>query len=246
MKKFQKITGEILILVFTFNMMVPISLAETEPEQKCADKKPNYETLQAEWDEEETKNRKAYDKAFETAQDAYHEYVGCIFSFAEETFKKVFEPKPEEKNWNLPEKACLTPQKLKTLIQSTQPDQMLEPTLTAHNEYKAYLTKLKDDFHENGILTSESGQRYPITDALIRRQQSDYEIKRQLDLEITNSLVALDLAFASLKEFRLSTVMHVHFQCTLFYLDKYRKSVSRLRSIIEVLPGQLRDASVTK
>ena len=72
------------------------------------------------------------------------------------------------------------------------------------------------------------------------------EIERSTQTEIDTSMVTIDLMFTSLKELRLAFVMHVHFQCTLKYLDKYRDTLGELRKLIVPLPGQLRDASVTK
>jgi len=81
---------------------------------------------------------------------------------------------------------------------------------------------------------------------LIAKAAAAGTIERQRKMEIDSSLLAIDLMFTSLKEMRLAFVMHVHFQCTLKYLEKYRKALEKLRKFIQPLPEKLRDASVVK
>jgi len=85
---------------------------------------------------------------------------------------------------------------------------------------------------------------------LTLQQQSDIKTRvitsatRKTDTEKQNALVAMNITFASLKELRLAFVMHVHFQCILNSLDKYRKKLEDVRIIVDSLPFELQDASM--
>jgi len=237
---------------------MPITLAETktEPELACGEKSPNYILLEIEWDDVKIKNKSAYDNAFEAAQEAHHNYVGCIFEFAEKEILKsgatkqggeeAYSHSNDLLDWMAPDQACLTPTELKKLIQNTDPSQMLKPILEAHAKYKSHLNSLGTSFASEIKTTNMNGRVLTGIKAVVEMDSAIGEAKRQRELEIISSLAAIDMAFASLKELRLSIVMHVHFQCTLKYLEKYRTALENLRSVIDILPGELRDASVTK
>ncbi|MBU0705725.1 hypothetical protein KJ657_02415 [Patescibacteria group bacterium] len=263
MKLINKIIGFLLVFILTLNIGLPISYAETEPEKACKDKKPKYDELMKVWSETETKNQFAYEDAFEKAQIAHHDYVGCIFQFA---INEILQSEGVEQSgtmaanttntggipvvsplidWMSPDQACLTPKELKNVIQKTEPGQLLDPILQTHADYRNYLQTLGDQFKGTGVITDEDGK--PVNQlAAIKIKSANLEtVKRQTKLEVDSSLMAIDLMFTSLKELRLSFVMHVHFQCTLKFLDKYRRALEDLRNVIEPLPGQLEDASVS-
>lgn len=258
MKYSKKIIGLLLILTLTIQMSVPLAYALTEPEQACAGKKPKYDELMTVWSEAETKDQNAYQSAFGEAQLAHHSYVGCMFDFAERVLLKsdgAIDSGTMDANllntggipvfstlidWMSPDEACLTPDELKRLIQRTEPTQMLAPILEAYADYRDHLEKLAGEFKNKGIISDDSDE------ALNARDITISNFKRQRELEIQSSLMVIDLMFSSLKELRFSLVMHVQFQCMLQYLEKYRKALEELRNVIEPLPDQLKDASVTK
>ncbi|MFH0837921.1 MAG: hypothetical protein V1880_01490 [Patescibacteria group bacterium] len=239
MKFTKKIAGLLLVFILTLNVSVPISHAETEPEGACKEKKPDYGKLMEIWSGEKIQNESAYKKAFEAAQITHHDYVGCMFDFAE---KEIIS---SDIDWMSPNQACLTPEELKKIIRKSAPDQLLGPILRAHADYRNHLQALGDQFNGKGVITDEDGK--PVNQlAAIKIKSANLEtVKRQTKLEVDSSLMAIDLMFTSLKELRLSLVMHVRFQCTLKFLDKYRRALEDLRNVIEPLPGQLEDASVS-
>jgi len=261
MNNLKKIIGQMLILIIALNLIAPTAFAETEPEIACGSTKSlktKYDTLKKEWDVlgANEKNRNAYDDAFKKARELHHGYIGCIFSFAENEIlqsggtvqggEEAYSHNNDLLDWMAPDQACLTPIELKKIIQKTEPTQMLAPILEAHTNYKNYLNAIGKDFEGNGRVTNENGQALTGLEALVELNNSIGEVQRQRELEIISSLAAIDMAFTSLKELRLSIVMHVHFQCTLKFLEKYRTALEKLRNIIDALPDQLRDASISK
>ena len=264
MKILKKITGLLLILTLSVSTGAPIAHAAITPEGSCKQMKPNYEELMKIWTDAEEKNQDAYKEAFEEAQLAHHDYVGCMFHVAEATVIKsdLAESGPGTLsanlantatlpligliNWNAPDEACLTGDELKKIIQTSEPTNMLGPVLQAHADYKNHLNALAKEFEGTGTNTDDAGNALVGIQALNAKAVNLTNTKRQRQLEIDSSLLAIDLMFTSLKELRLNFVMHVHFQCTLKFLEKYRKSLEDLRSVIEPLPAQLEDASITK
>ncbi|MDH5596956.1 MAG: hypothetical protein OEY44_02535 [Candidatus Peregrinibacteria bacterium] len=256
MKYCKKIIGSILILTLSITL-APASLAQTSrAEESCVSKKPDYIKLMEDWNGEKTKDNKAYKKHFDIAREAHHNYVSCMFSFAEQEILQTeaihqggtYEantPNQDTFDWMAPDQACLTPNELKWVIQGTDPSQMLQPMLNSHNAYKLHLNAIGDSYRGKAVATDENGRRLQGAEALIAFANTLGSIERQRRLEIESSLVAIDLMFTSLKELRLSFVMHVHFQCMLKYLEEYRIRLENLRKLIQPLPALLRDASTT-
>jgi hypothetical protein len=149
-------------------------------------------------------------------------------------------------DWMAPDQACLDPLELKKIIQKSEPSQMLAPMLQEHADYRDHLQKIGDEFDGSGLLTGDNGQSLSSLDTLRAKSANLGTVKRQRRMEIQSSLLAIDLMFTSLKELRLSLVMHVQFQCMLSFLQKYRKALEELRNVIEPLPALLEDASITK
>lgn len=262
-KYFNKIIGLTLIFALTMSTAAPLAHAAITPEGSCKQFKPNYEELMKTWTDAETKDQDAYEEAFEAAQLAYHDYVGCIFHVAEATVIKsdladsggtlsanlantATLPLVSLIDWNKPDEACLTGDELKKVIQTSEPTNMLAPILDAHASYKNHLNTLGKEFDDSGVSTDKAGNELVGLEALNDKAVRLGSLRRQRQLEIDSSLMAIDLMFTSLKELRLNFVIHVHFQCALSFLEKYRKSLENLRSVVEPLPGQLEDASVTK
>ena len=252
MRSFKKIIGILLIFILILNLNPPVSYARTEPETACNDEyKPDYEELMHLWDNAESKDQNAYRETFEAARQAHHDYIGCMFDFAE---RKIMHSDGSEQSgtmaanllntggipifsstidWMSPEQACLTSQEIREVIEASEPQQMLTPILQAHSDYRDFLEDLEQKFSSKGTITD-------------KQQVLNYEtFARQKNLEIQSSLASIDMMFTSLRELRLAFVMHVHFQCMLKNLDMYRRKLGELREIIEPLPDQLRDASTS-
>lgn len=234
--------------ILIINVGLPVSYADTEPEIACAEaKKLLDKAYEMEgWKEAELKDQDAYEEAFEEMQMAYHDYVGCMFDFAEsEILQKKRKEKKGKINWMIPEQACLDTTDLKDIIKRTDPSQMLGPILDARAKYTEHLLILGAEFDAGGIVIGEKGKKLKGLEALSAKRAHFDTLIRQRRTEIDSSLLAIDLMFTSLKELRLSFVMHVHFQCTLKFLEKYRRALEDLRDVIEPLPDQLEDASVS-
>lgn len=256
MKHLNKIIGALLILILTFHTAVPITYAVTA-EEKCSGKKPVYDDLLKAW-QESPQDESSYKAAFEKAQLAHHGYVGCMFDFAERTILKsdgasdsgtmnantlntggipVFSTLVD---WMSPNEACLTQDELKKLVQATEPSVLLSPILKAYANYRDHLDTLGEEFDGSGIVLDSNAETLSDKIDIVNTYS------RQRKMEIQSALMVIDLMFTSLKELRLSFVMHVQFQCMLKFLEKYRKALEELRNVIEPLPALLKDASITK
>lgn len=275
MKNLKKIIGLMLCLVMFMNMGSPVVLAAdiSEAEEECIELIPDYEKLEKAWVEEGVElNPKTYRKFFEAAQEGHHNYVGCLFDYSKHKILKTganrvggivkaHTPNSFLIDWMNSEQACLGPTEITDIIRSTDPTALLGPVLQAHTDYKNHLNELGQKFNYVGKVregqtgededssdgeSEEEGRELSGAEALIAKAAAAGSIARQRQMEIDSSLVAIDLMFASLKELRLAFVMHVHFQCTLKFLEKYRKALGKLRKLIQPLPDQLRDASVVK
>lgn len=244
MKLIKKITSLSLIILINMQLSLPKTYAQTKPEEACISEKERYEELVDEKRTVEIRSQNDYQDAFDEAQKTYHDYVGCMFNFAEET---VLMLKDGETiiDWMKPKEACLKPDKIKEITKDTDPSQLLNPILTAHTKYENHLKRLGDRFDQTGNIVNEQGE--PILESSLQLRASYREsMKRNRQLEIDSSLVAIDLMFTSMKELRSSLVMHVHFQCTLEILERYRKALADLREVVEVLPDKLENASLLK
>lgn len=245
MKNKTSIKGFILIvslLVSIGGQVKPIHAQEKTPaEEACSSLKPKYEEVNKTWVQAEKKNSKAYEETYQSAQKAYHNYIGCMFEFARD---EVLKRNNKIVDWLAPKQACLDPGETKKIIDNTAPTLMIEAVLQSHTDYKNYLNELGKTYSNEGVETSDDGKNLGLAEQLIAKAAYFPSLQRQRQMEVDSSLVAIDLMFSSLKELRLAFVMHVHFQCSLKYLEKYRKSLGALRRLIVPLPDQLRDASV--
>lgn len=228
----------------------------TPAEQACATLNPQFyakgEIAEA-WHFPSPMTDKIYLEHFKKTQIAYHSYMGCLFDFAE---AKIYDTNMATSaggiqantantnviDWMIPDQACLPPDELEKIVHQTSPEEMLKPVLQAHTDYNNYLNALVEDFLNKGKILDNAGREKSAN------EKSNFitEVERNAQTEIDTAMMTIDLMFTSLKELRLAFVMHVHFQCTLKYLDKYRDTLGELRKLIVPLPGQLRDASVTK
>jgi len=254
-----------LVLALLSPMGVPLTYAAlTEPETACTALKPKYIVLLKEWTDTKTKDQKAYQKAFEKAQIAHHSYVGCMFDFAEKSLLKSDAKEPSGTmdanslntggipiysmliDWMAPDQACLDETELTKIIKKSEPSQMLGPILQAHTDYRDHLNTIGNQFDGSSVMTDENGALLRSLDSLRAKAASEGTVKRQRKMEIESSRMAIDLMFTSLRELRLSLVMHVQFQCALKYLQGYRKALENLRKVIAPLPNKLQDASITR
>jgi hypothetical protein len=229
----------------------------TEPEKACADQKPellkkdkdgfiSINQLNSQISKGEIKfNHSKFDKEFEKIQEQYHGYAECIFDYAEKTVLGTKESNAEE--WNNPPSACISQAELKKVIDYTSPNQMLEPLLETYNEYGNYLDELRDLYQIRGEETGGTEDQPTALSATTKLQLGagiGGENIRLTKSEKENALVAMDISFKSLKQLRMAYVMHVHFQCMLKNLEKYRQYLEKIRIIVEALPGILEDASM--
>jgi len=171
MKYIKNIIGLLLVFILTSNASLPTSYAATEPEIACTKKKELLDKayLMESWNEADPQDQNAYEEALEEMQMAYHDYIGCIFDFAE---RVILQSDGAEDSgtmaantlntgaipivgglvdWMTPDQACLSKDKLKEVIQKSEPSQMLQPILDAHKDYKDHLNKLGNEFDNEGI-----------------------------------------------------------------------------------------------
>jgi hypothetical protein len=214
---------------------------ETEPEKACKGKKPDFTVLKTEWKEA------GFNDVFNSSQKAYHDYLGCLFDYAESTILK--RPRVKGRNsylanipnidWMDPPAACLSDDEIRKALFDTDHSQMLTPVLETHRDYKNHLESMANVYRNR-----QASSQTPST--IGERAGTAAGIERRIKSEIDSALVALDLAFTSLKELRLAFTIHVRFQCLLKHLEKYRKVLGEIRTIVVALPNKLRDASVTQ
>jgi len=222
----------------------------TEPEKACADKKPEFISLYNDLvfkvlADEIVLNSATYKTNFEDAQKKYHEYAECIFSYAEKTVLGTKKSNAQE--WNNPPSACISQAELKKVIDYTSPNQMLAPLLETYNEYGDYLDNLLGLYQIKGEETGGDENELKALSTAMKLQLGAGIARENIRLtksEKENAMVAMDISFKSLKQLRLAYVMHVHFQCMLKNLEKYRQYLEKIRIIVEALPSILEDASM--
>lgn len=194
-----------------------------------------------------------YIAEFEKAQNHYHNYVKCIFDEAitqmlgvsgsgagSQIAADATVNAPNFPELLKPDVACIDSPELNQLLFDASPEQILPKILTAYSEYKGHLNALVDELRESPEINSATRQNFAL---LVNRQT---ELVLMADNEIEYSLIALDTSFIALKEMRQAYVMHVHFMCILNSLESYRKLMENLRSVVEILPALIEDASIHK
>ncbi len=229
----------------------------TEAETSCKDYAPQETYKQVMQDVASNKIPMDYGNvhvAFDTMRLAYHTYVECLFSFASEamlgtawlaqtkttmgTISVNVPNVPDVPDWLKPDLACQDEKKLSAIMKRTSPNVVLTPLLESHQLYADQLKKLADAY--NAAPKSQSG-----TNLNFARDASQVVgIKHTFDMELQDAWTAMSTTLISLKEMRLAFVMHVHFQCMLNNLERYRRMLEDLRIVIETLPSLLHDASV--
>jgi len=229
---------------------------QTEPEKACAEHRPDFDNIYTEWSHEISLSGNVSNEEFmndlNIARNAYHMYVTCIFQFAQDAVWGVAESTfsasanaptlstIQSPDMNKPNEACISQDKLKEKVKGqTSPDQMLPPLLEIFEDYKTFLESKILPMYDQKVTkaSSNSYNRLAISVASVNA----FKLKVQTELE--NSLVAMDMAFTALTELRTAYVMHVHLQCMLKNLEKYRNIIESIRGVVEDLPSRLEDAS---
>ena len=264
----KRITSLILITTFislifpAYNVFSQEEIKRpTAPEKECEELKPTFSVMYTDLqmrliDEPDFEyNYSDFQNAFDEANEKYHKYVECIFNYAEKTIlgnvglsKGTIQANTPNIDWMDPQAACLTSDKLKEIKKNTEPNQLLAPLLDIQKEYADHLDNLVKFYQEQGKETGTGEDAIYTTgveQALIKISAQG-AIERQAKAEKEMSLVSMNMAFNELKELRLSFFMHVQFQCMLNNLEKYRKWLGDIRTMVEGLPTMLEDASMTK
>ncbi len=262
-KQIQKIIGMSLMFTLFLNGGAVTFAQDNETltlaEEACAPLIPNYDEdkeIASLIENAEAINYEVYAAVFERSQLIYHSYVGCLFEYAESTVYKddkfkqrgIVEantPNTKVIDWMVPDQACLAQTEINQIINDSSPEQMLGPVLKAHSDYSAHLNELGESYSSLVFYVGDLPIRATSDEGLYERTSTVERINLERQMEIDSSLVTIDLMFSYLKELRMAFVMHVHFQCTLKGLEKYRKALEELRNLIEPLPDQLRDASIS-
>ena len=230
----------------------------TKAEKACEEKYPDFNIIYTEAfidaleEEDLVIDAKYMAEVFEDAQEKYHEYAQCIFDYAEDVVldsggvktRGTTQANAPSFPWFKPDAACISQNKLRDVILDSAPDQLLPPLLENHREYSEFLDKIIPAYQKQGTEKQEDGKAMPAIQFLLTKSQEERELRQRVESEKENALVAIDIAFITLKEMRLAFVMHVHFQCMLNNLEKYRKILEDIRVIAECLPNHLKDASM--
>ena len=255
----------IIVIAILLSGQTPIILVNaqdverpTKPEQECKDKRPNFDIeytdlfIKIAEDPELEIDIKTINDFLVTSQEKYHEYVQCIFDYAEDQIldsggaktRGTAQVNAPAFPWFKPEAACIS-NKNEAIIASS-PDQLLPPLLEIHREYSNMLEKIAPKYEQEGDEKGEDGEILNWNQLLSVKSSASGKIRSYVESEIQNSLVAMDITFTTLKELRLAFVMHVQFQCMLNNLEKYRKVLESIRTIVSCMPAALDGASMTK
>lgn len=261
--KFKKIITIVLILV-VIGITVPAGYMDySAPEESSATSKCGdlpaftelYTTLTEAIDSGKKKlNSSTINEAYQEAQVKYHKYAECVFTFTESVIYQntgwiqgtgqAYDP---EFPWFEPEASCLTQDKLNEVITSTGPTQTLPILLEVNKRYGDHLDNLVSLYQGQGVETEDSeGGVLDALEAFKTGIAEANKFEKKVKVEKENTLVAMDITFKTIKELRLAFVMHIHFQCMLNNLDKYRTLLGDIRRIIQNLPNRLEDASMSK
>lgn len=185
--------------------------------------------------------------AFDESRTAYHTYNECLFEYAEQTVLgsvwlqqarttvgtiTVNAPNtPNVPDWMKPDVACLDSKEVSQVIARSSASVLVPPLLMAHQAYAGQLKTLRNKLSDLGGANVTK----------IGRQAQD--VKQMFSMELQDSWEAVNTALLAFKEMRVAFVMHVHFQCMLNHLERYRRFLEDIRKITEILPNILHDAS---
>jgi hypothetical protein len=245
---------------------------KTPPEKECEEKKPKFleeagiddfkylVDLEAQIDKGGVVfDYNKFQEILDENKTEYHKYVECIFNYAEKeilgnvglsngTIQANTPNSPDVIDWMDPPAACLSYDKLNVIVNNTAPNQLLTPLLTIQGNYSDYLDALVAlyKFRGQGIGLEDKELSLTAIEEFSQKAALYTNMDLQIDMEKEMSIVAMNMAFTELKELRTSFVMHVQFQCMLNNLEKYRKWLGDIRTMVEAFPGRLEDASMSK
>lgn len=230
----------------------------TEPEKACVELKPSFES---EYNDfvlkfiESPSTELTYDEVHNYLIDAqvkYHTYVQCFFDYAEDQIldsggvktRGTFQANAPSFPWFKPEAACISEENRKIAIKNSAPSKMLEPLLEVRREYISILDKIVPKYEQEG--RESGGGEIRAWDQLANaKNNASIELRNYIDSETQSSIMAIDISLTTLKELRTAYIMHVQFQCMLNGLEKYRKVLEKIRTIVSCLPMHLQDASTS-
>lgn len=268
-----KQTISIIVMIFLLSGLTPAILVnaeengeKTEVEIACKEKRPHFiseEGEKSEYDkfiekinkEDDSKlNTKAINKFLGDVQEQYHEYVQCIFNFAEDQIldsggaktRGTMQANAPAFPWFKPEAACIDEDKRKEVIKSSSPNELLPPIFKIYQEYSDMLNKIAPKYEQEGTESGKDGEILTLTQSINIKSSTSRKLRNYIDSEIQNSEIAMDITLTTLKELRMAFIMHVQFQCMLNNLEQYRKTIEKIRTIISSFPGALEGASMTK
>jgi hypothetical protein len=188
--------------------------------------------------------------AFEKTRTNYHAYMECVFEKVVEGMmgssgantKGIFGANaPNAPEWSKPESACIPEKSLVDNLKDGSPETLLKPLLDTYNDYVDYLQLL---FIEASTKIDTTKEGIDVKLDELRGQNEAFKLL--VENETQDALAALDGAFIGLKEMRQAFVMHVHFQCMLKNLERYRRAMENLRKVISAIPSVIIDASIHK
>lgn len=250
----------LLIAGFLLFTLIPFGFADDKVDAfaHCEEIKPNFGELAKPWDDAKEKTHNLFEEVFDASQAAYHDYMSCLFgtAFAHvlkeegEDSKKMIATVPAKVtsvNWLLPGQACLTEDDLIQSIEGTSPEVLMPKALGALDEYQDFLFGFYEEFEGEGKIGEEIDPQIA-AQARSKTQQISLILQKnrqRVNNEVESSLIALEIAFNSLKELRLSFVFHVRLQCIIHQLGRYQQVLGDLRRIAESMPKALRNASVS-
>ena len=259
-KNFLIIVLAIILLGQMPGLFVSAEEGQTKPEQECNEKRPDFEIdytdlfLEIAEDSEAEIDIKTIDKFLGVQQEKYHEYVQCMFDYAEDQIldsggaktRGTAQANAPAFPWFKPEAACIDEDKRKEVINNTAPSELVPSLLKIHQEYADMLNKIVPKYTQEGNESGEDGESLTTMELFSLKSQVGRRLRNYIDSEIDSSLVAIDITFITLKELRMAFLMHVQFQCMLNNLEQYRAALENIRTIVSCLPAHLQDASITK
>ena len=191
--------------------------------------------------------------AFENARTKYHDAIKCIFDQSTSKIFNSVDGLSDETdydtqiahttnwaNWLTPARACIKQDDIKKILKTTSPGELIGPIMETYNQYTAFIKYLDSIAAANPSIDSSTIDNFA---ALFARYKI---LKLIMEDELQNAIVALDTAFIALKELRQAILLHIHFQCMLRNLENYRRVMANLRSVVDVLPPLIIDASMHK
>lgn len=247
MAKKSRIISALLCILLTVAAVPPTTRAEEATKSKsvkeCLKEFPKFKAPEGDADfapfsepEEKLSSALRFRRAFENARHQYQKFVQCIFDGAA---GEILDHPDITSLW-VAESACIDPNTLVKTANSTSSKELLPPVMRAFNAYVAHLKYLHvrydDELQMEGNAISQFSARVV----------SVHKMENLVIDELQNAKASISAALSKLTEMRQVFVMHVHFQCMVVNLRKYNQVLANLRSVVEVLPAHIIDASTVR